>query len=93
MERDAVAEDNEEVVKMGLTLGQRLLRDARREGRVEGRVEVARAGVRRVLARRGLAVAEEQERRIEACADLKVLQRWHDAAIVATTSAEALDGA
>ena len=53
----------------------------------------ARASVRRVLVRRGLAPTPEQERRIDECADLGALERWHDAAIVAATSAEALDGA
>ena len=91
--REAVGNDKPEVVKMGLTLGERLLRDGRREGRVEGRLAEARASVRRVLARRELAPTPEQERRIDECTDLGALGRWLDAAIVATSAAEVLDGA
>ena len=86
---DAVGDDNEEVVKMGLSLGERLLR----EGAARGQFDHARASLRRVLSKRGLAPTPEQERRIDECADLGALDRWLDAAVVAATSAEALDGA
>ena len=69
--------------------------EARGEARAEARWTLAalRSSLRRVLAKRGLSTTPEQERRIDECVDPRALERWHDAAIVATTSAEALDGA
>jgi hypothetical protein len=45
-----------------------------------------------VLARRELSLSTEDEARIEACADLATLERWHDQAVVASSGAEALHG-
>jgi hypothetical protein len=56
----------------------------------EARLAGARDAVRRVLARRQLAVTPEDEARIEACADLGTLERWHDQAVTAASVAEAL---
>ena len=62
------------------------------EGEALGQLAGARASLRRVLAKRGLAATVEQELRIDACEELAVLERWHDDAIVATSSAEVFDG-
>lgn len=56
----------------------------------EGRLTEARAMVRRVLARRGLALAPEDEARIDTCNDAATLERWHDQAVTAGSTAEAL---
>ena len=58
--------------------------------REEGRLVEARAALRRVLARRGLAPSAPDEARIDGCADLPTLAGWLDAAIVAASAAEAL---
>lgn len=60
------------------------------EGLEQGRLAEARAMVRRVLARRGLALAPEDEARIDACNDAATLERWVDQAITAASTAEAL---
>jgi hypothetical protein len=61
---------------------------ARKKGRSEGRLVEARSALRRVLARRKLAITAEDDARIEACSELGVLERWHDEAIVASSVAE-----
>jgi hypothetical protein len=53
-------------------------------------LEEARRGLRRVLARRGLAVGADQDARIGACADIEVLRRWLEEAVVAASAEEAL---
>ncbi len=50
----------------------------------------ARSMLRRVLARRKLEVSPDDQARIEACADLDTLERWHDEAVTAASAAEAL---
>jgi hypothetical protein len=60
------------------------------KSREEGRLIEARASLRRVLARRQLALSPAEEARIEACEDLPTLERWLDQAITASTAAEAL---
>jgi hypothetical protein len=60
------------------------------EGRQEGRLIESRRGLRRVLTLRGLTLDAENEARIDACADLATLERWHDQAVTASTTAEAL---
>ncbi len=60
------------------------------KGRKEGRLVEARAALRRVLAHRRLALAPEDDARIEVCEDLAALERWHDQAIDATSAANAL---
>jgi hypothetical protein len=54
------------------------------------RVEEERATLRRVLALRKLGLKAEGEARIDACADLATLQRWHDQAVLAASADEAL---
>jgi hypothetical protein len=56
----------------------------------EGRLEEARAMLRRVLGGRRLALSPSDDARIDACADLATLERWHDQAVLAATSVEAL---
>jgi hypothetical protein len=59
-------------------------------GRQEGQLAEARAALRRVLARRELALRPADQARIEDCPDLATLERWHDQAITARTGDEAL---
>ncbi|WP_437621297.1 hypothetical protein [Sorangium sp. So ce1151] len=56
----------------------------------QGRVSEARTALRRVLAHRQLSLDPEEDARIEGCAELDVLERWHERAITAATAAEAL---
>ncbi|WP_437840624.1 hypothetical protein [Sorangium sp. So ce1153] len=56
----------------------------------EGRLKEARAALRRVLARRQLELSPGDDARIEACVELKTLERWHDQAITAASASEAL---
>ncbi|HSO00054.1 MAG TPA: hypothetical protein VLS89_17290 [Candidatus Nanopelagicales bacterium] len=56
----------------------------------EGRLTEARAALRRVLARRQLVVAQDDEARIEACSDLVTLERWLDQAVTAPSVSDAL---
>ena len=65
---------------------------AHEEGLEQGRMVGERAALRRVLARRELSLSPEDEARIEACADLAMLERWLDQAVVASSAAEALHG-
>ena len=60
------------------------------EGKLEGKLAEARSALRRVLARRKLALAAESEARIDACMDPATLERWLDRAVDAATAAEAL---
>jgi hypothetical protein len=55
-----------------------------------GELAEARRGLRRILARRGLAASAEQEARIEGCADIEVLRRWLEEAAVAASAEEAM---
>ncbi|WP_437678440.1 hypothetical protein [Sorangium sp. So ce131] len=69
---------------------ERLVEKGRSEGLLEGRLAEARAALRRVLARRQLPLGPEDDARIEACDDLGVVERWHDQAVTAASTAEAL---
>jgi len=53
-------------------------------------IEVDRAALRRVLARRKLPVSADEQARIDACTDPATLLRWHDQAVDAPSTAEAL---
>ena len=68
------------------------LKQGLEKGVDQGRLLEARAALRRVLARRVLALSTEDEARIEACADLATLERWLDQAVVVSSAAEALRG-
>jgi predicted transposase/invertase (TIGR01784 family) len=63
---------------------------ARQEGHRSGVAEGKRAALLRLIARRGLALTEEEHARVVACADEETLDRWFDRALVATSAAEAL---
>ncbi|HEX7836191.1 MAG TPA: hypothetical protein VF469_01945 [Kofleriaceae bacterium] len=58
--------------------------------RIEGRLTEARSALRRVLARRQLTPSKDDDARIEACADLATLERWHDRAVTAASVSDAL---
>jgi hypothetical protein len=58
--------------------------------RLEGRLTEARGALRRVLARRHLTPSKDDDARIEACADLATLERWHDRAVTAISVSDAL---
>lgn len=77
----------EDLVRIGEDLG---LERGLEQGRIEGRLVHARAALRRVLDVRKLALTPEQDERIEACAELPTLDRWHDQAVLANTAMEAL---
>ena len=64
--------------------------EGRLEGRREGRLTEARAALRSVLTRRGLAPSAEDEAKIDACTRTATLRRWLDQAIDATSVADAL---
>jgi hypothetical protein len=55
-----------------------------------GRLQATRAALRRVLARRDLALRPEDSARIDACTDLAALERWLEEAAVAASAEEAL---
>jgi hypothetical protein len=60
------------------------------EAAAKGRVAEARSALRRVLARRKLALSAEEEARIDACNSLSTLERWLEQAVEAKSTAEAL---
>lgn len=62
--------------------------EGRKLGLDEGRLWEARATLRRLLERRNLTLTNDEVTRIEQCSDHKTLQRWFDAAIVASTTLE-----
>ncbi|XXT21232.1 hypothetical protein WME94_06665 [Sorangium sp. So ce429] len=64
--------------------------EGHREGHLEGRLIEARTALRRVLARRHLELSPEDDARIEACNDLTTIERWHDRAVTAASTSEAL---
>jgi hypothetical protein len=70
--------------------GYASLEAVREAGWEDGRLAEARAAVRRVLARRGLAPGARDVARLEGCADRSTLGRWLDEAIVAASAADAL---
>ena len=69
---------------------QRLIDQGRAEGMEKGRLTEARAALRRVLARRKVALRRADKARIDACVDLPTLERWLDQAITARTASEAM---
>lgn len=62
--------------------------EGRQEGRSEGIAEGKRETLLRLLVRRGIALAEEDQARVAACTDTATLDRWFDRALEATTAAE-----
>ena len=69
---------------------EKRVEEGRRDALREGRLSEARAALRSVLTRRGLARSAEDEAKIDACAKTATLRRWLDQAIDATSVAEAL---
>lgn len=55
-----------------------------------GKLDQARAALRHLLAGRQLTLTQDDEQRIEACADLATLERWFDQAVTAASTSEAL---
>jgi hypothetical protein len=61
---------------------------AKREGRKEGAVKTLRAALYKVLHARTIALTDDLRRRIDSEGDMARLERWHDAAITASTAAD-----
>ncbi len=81
----------EDLVKFGEDRGlKRGLKKGREQGLKQGRRAEERETLRRVLALRKLALRPEQEQQIDACTDRATLRRWHDQAIFAQNSEDAL---
>jgi hypothetical protein len=59
-------------------------REGLQEGEHTGALRASRSMLLRVLARRGIEVTTERRRQVEVCTDIAVLERWLDAAAVAT---------
>lgn len=59
--------------------------------RAEGRAEGLANSVLRVLAKREVAVSDEQRARVEGCTDLDQLDTWLDRAATATEASEVFD--
>ncbi|AUX27530.1 hypothetical protein SOCEGT47_081240 [Sorangium cellulosum] len=60
------------------------------QGTERGQLIGARAALRRVLARRGLALTSTLEAQIDGCSDLATLERWLDQAVSSASAEEAL---
>lgn len=56
----------------------------------EGQVTATRASLRRVLASRHLTPSQDDDARIEACAELPTLERWLEQAVIAESVTDAL---
>ena len=80
----------EDLVKFGEDRGYERGRLEEQRASLDRRLEEARVTLRRVLALRKLGLTADGEARIDACADLATLQRWHDQAVLAATADEAL---
>jgi hypothetical protein len=65
-------------------------RQIKEEGAREGQLTAARAALRRVLARRQLALSKNDDARVEACTDVATLERWIDQAVTAASVSDAL---
>jgi hypothetical protein len=70
---------------------EEIQRKGRDEGRDEGRLLEARNALRRVLARRKLPLGPDDVARIDSCTDVERLERWHDRAVDAASTREALE--
>jgi predicted transposase/invertase (TIGR01784 family) len=66
------------------------LEEGERKGKLEGELAGKRAALLRLLARAGLALADADRHRIEACADAALLDRWIENVIGAKTVADGL---
>ena len=66
--------------------GEELIEQGRQQGLARGHAEA----VLRILAARGVPVADEARQRILTCTDLATLERWFDRALKASTLADVL---
>jgi hypothetical protein len=64
--------------------------EAREKLVTEARIKEARTALRRVLTLRGLALAADEEAKIDACDALDTLERWLKQTFVAASAEEAL---
>ena len=78
--RDVLSEEVREKVRQ----------QVREEERAKMRLVQTRANLRRVLARRGIALRANDEARIDACTSLDKLEHWLEEAAVASSAADAL---
>jgi hypothetical protein len=60
------------------------------EGKEEGIVEGKRDTLLRLLARAGIALAEDDRARVQGCTDAAILDRWIDNVFGAKTAADVL---
>lgn len=93
LERRFARSDDPEVEARRQEILQTLLAhspDVKKQLVGEGQLIGARAGLRRVLARRGLALTSMLEAQIDRCSDLATLERWLDQAVTAASAEEAL---
>lgn len=88
---DAAAADDA-VVRALRAKGNPVLDEVRAEGLRDGRAEGLRDTIRRMLARRGLALDEARLARLEACQDPAVLDRWFDRVLAGATPEELFAG-
>ena len=63
---------------------------AERQGELRGKLEARRDTLLRLLVRAGIALAEEDRGRIQACTDVVVLDRWIDSVFGAKSAADVL---
>lgn len=61
------------------------------QGRAEGRAEGKVAAVLHFLDARGIALTDEQRRRISACTDTRVIDRWIERAVSAASADQLFD--
>jgi hypothetical protein len=89
-----LAAGREEGRKEGLQEGRKEgLQEGREEGLQEGQLQTSRSVLLRILTRRKIEISAERRTQIEACTDIATLQRWLDAAIMASSSEEVFDQA
>jgi hypothetical protein len=93
LERRHPPTDDPEIRARRRWIGRLVLKhdpEFRREVLDEGMLLEARRLLRRVLTVRGLALAPDDEARIDACTESATLERWLEQAMSAATTAEAL---
>jgi hypothetical protein len=71
--------------------GEELIEQGRQEGLARGQAKGRAEGVLRILAVRGVNVADEVRHRILSCTDMATLDRWFDRALDARTLSDVLD--
>ena len=64
--------------------------EGHRSGLAEGELKGRRDALLRLLQRAGIALAEEDRDRVQACRDAATLDRWIDNVLVAKTATEVL---